>query len=59
MTANKTRNIGRLKEVWRELDYAQRRLLEIRTGVPFTKERSATGRRGDELETLYRLPSRS
>jgi hypothetical protein len=26
----------RVKRVWAELDYAQRRLLEIRTGVPFT-----------------------
>jgi hypothetical protein len=26
----------RVKRVWAELDYAQRRLLEIRTGVPLT-----------------------
>jgi hypothetical protein len=28
------RAIERIKELWSELDYAQRRLLEIRTGVP-------------------------
>jgi len=27
----------RLKRVWAELDYAQRRLFEIRTGVPLTR----------------------
>jgi hypothetical protein len=30
------RTARRVKRVWAELDYAQRRLLEIRTGVPFT-----------------------
>jgi len=32
--------IRRLKEIWAELDYADRRMLEIRTGVPITRERS-------------------
>ena len=25
---------GRVRQIWSELDYAQRRLFEIRTGVP-------------------------
>jgi hypothetical protein len=28
------RFIARIKDIWSELDYAQRRLLEIRTGLP-------------------------
>jgi hypothetical protein len=27
------RTIDRVKQIWAELDYAQRRLLEVRTGV--------------------------
>jgi hypothetical protein len=38
MSATKTSRVRRIahqvKEVWAELDYAQARLLEIRTGVP-------------------------
>lgn len=61
--------IGRVKEIWDELDYAQRRLLEIRTGLPFgtgreladtlgkPPERSSTASRVDELERLYALES--
>jgi len=26
--------VGRVQQIWAELDYAQRRLFEIRTGVP-------------------------
>jgi hypothetical protein len=35
-----SRFIRRAREIWAELDYAQRRLLEIRTGLPL-------GARGD------------
>jgi len=50
-----SRTIGRLKEIWAELDYAQRRLLEIRTGVPLLAhtERASVRRTIDELEALY------
>ena len=34
MRARLARIIGRIREIWAELDYAQRRLLEIRTGLP-------------------------
>jgi hypothetical protein len=32
------RLVRRLKRVWKELDYAQRRLFEIQTGVPVTEQ---------------------
>lgn len=38
MSATKNSRLGRIagrvKEIWAELDYAQARMLEIRTGVP-------------------------
>jgi hypothetical protein len=46
------RLIGRVSEIWSELDYAQRRLFELRTGVPVEDKRprsrsaSRTGGRG-------------
>ena len=40
---------ARVRRVWAELDYAQRRLFEIRTGVPVL----ARSRQIDELEALY------
>jgi hypothetical protein len=40
--------IKRIRQVWAELDYAQRRLLEIRTGQTFITpaERARFGRPG-------------
>jgi len=32
------RAVRRIKQVWAELDYAQRRSVEIRTGVPMLKQ---------------------
>lgn len=50
------RIINRVTRIWSELDYTQRRLLEIRTGVQLTHRESA--RIGaDELEALYALHS--
>ena len=40
------RMIGRVRAVWSEMDYAQRRLLEIRTGVPMVRR----ARVGEEQE---------
>jgi hypothetical protein len=50
------RTIRRAKKLWAELDYAQRRMLEIRTGVPFTTpaERRRSPLRVHQLEHLYR-----
>jgi len=47
--------IGRVQETWSEFDYVQRRLFEIRTGVPVVnrEERHRVG--VDELEALFAL----
>lgn len=46
---------GRIGSVLAELDYAQRRLLEIRTGVPMfgPGRRQRVASTVDELEALY------
>jgi hypothetical protein len=48
--------VTRVRRIWSELDHAQRRLFEIRTGVPTAG--SVGQRRGDHqvdmLEDLYR-----
>jgi hypothetical protein len=46
-----------LRETWDEMDYAQRRLIELRTGVPMLRVPSLRSE-VDELEDLYALPSR-
>ncbi len=33
-TARARRMVGRARQIWGELDYTQRRLFEVRTGVP-------------------------
>jgi hypothetical protein len=52
-----SRRISRLKQIWSELDYVQRRVLENRTGVPFVTpdERRRSQLRVAQLEYLYRL----
>ena len=47
---------GRIKRLWSELDYVQRRVLENQTGVPFTtaQERRQSRARVAQLEYLYR-----
>jgi hypothetical protein len=47
--------IERLKSTWSELDHAQRRLFEIRTGIEVDPRPKVPkiARRPDELETLY------
>ena len=51
-----SRKIARLKALWSELDYAQRLVLENRTGVPFItpEERRRSQGRISRLEYLYR-----
>jgi len=48
--------IARLRQLWWELDYVQRRVLENRTGVPFItpEERRRSVLRMRQLEYLYR-----
>ena len=51
------RIIAWLRDTWAELDYAQRRMIELRMVTPTLRippERSAI----DELEALYALPAR-
>jgi hypothetical protein len=47
----------RMKRVWSEIDYAQQRLFEIRTGVPVIERRKAET--VEELEALYKLEEAS
>lgn len=51
------RIFSRVTQTWAELDYAQRRLLEIRTGIPnlTPPKRPRISRRVSELEALYAL----
>ena len=51
--------ITRLREVWREIGYAQRRSFELRTGLSFDKPVSDRIRRAEieQLEALYNLPA--
>lgn len=57
-TVSRARRIfGRATQIWAELDDAQRRLMEIRTGIP---QRTRRGRPAisasiRELEALYAL----
>lgn len=58
-TLSRTRRAARrIQRTWAELEYAQRRLFEIRTGV--TTEKGARSRvisdDLQQLEQLYRLP---
>jgi hypothetical protein len=46
-TVSRTRRIlSRVSQVWGDLDYAQRRLLEINSGVELTRS-AKTGQRAD------------
>lgn len=56
-TSGFKRMLRRLKHLWSELDYAQRRMLEERTGIPFTEphEHFRPASTVEELEALYVL----
>lgn len=47
----------RLGKLWDELDYAQRRSFELRTGVPVTRV-ARTRSELSELESVFSLQSR-
>jgi hypothetical protein len=51
------RTIKRFRQVWSELEYAQQRLFEIRTGIPVVKPqaRIQPGLSVEQLEALYAL----
>jgi hypothetical protein len=46
------RRILRLRRLFAELDYAQRRTLELRTGVSFTGPRPVSGRAQAQIARL-------
>lgn len=51
-----TRLARRVRRTWGEMDYAQRRLFEIQTGLRVTGPRPTRGARAiAELERLYEL----
>lgn len=59
MTTTKTRatRVARgFKRVWRDMDYAQRRMLDIRLGMPLEelRARAPARARSHELEALLR-----
>jgi hypothetical protein len=49
-----------LRQEWEEIDYAQRRLFEIKTGLPGSADVRTPKQQSliDELEALYSLPAR-
>jgi len=51
-----SRRIARLRAIWSELEYVQRRVLENRTGVPLItpEERRRSRLRVSQLEYMYR-----
>ena len=54
LTAPRIRpGVNRAKRIWAELDYAQRRSLELQTGVPMgARERRSRGGGFDDLNRL-------
>lgn len=52
-----SRIIAWLRETWDEMDYAQRRLIELRTAIPSLRVPPMCVE-ADELEAMYALPSR-
>jgi hypothetical protein len=60
MSAGVRHMVGRLRQIAAEIDYAQRRMLELRTGIPFTPETERAVARAEVagLEALYAQPDR-
>ena len=53
-TSRTKRLARRMKRLWGEMDYAQNRMFELRTGVPTNAQRRPKiSRSVDELERLY------
>ncbi|HTX10163.1 MAG TPA: hypothetical protein VME22_16200 [Solirubrobacteraceae bacterium] len=53
-TSRTKQAVKRLKRLWGELDYAQRRSFELQTGVPTgARRRARISRSIDDLERLY------
>lgn len=59
LTPHRSRAIATALRIWRELDYAQRRLFELQTGVSASRQEHSPRGAGsiEQLEALYRVPS--
>jgi hypothetical protein len=57
MSCRASRSIARVRRLWAEMEYAQRRLFELRTGllVRQTPGRAHVRPQIEELEALYAL----
>ncbi len=53
------RTLGALKQAWDEMDYAQRRLIELNFELPPQASRRPPHVRSDELEPVYWLDART
>ena len=55
MWSRAKQTLRRINQTWSELDYAQRRLFEVRTGIPVTPEGARAQARAEahELEVLF------
>jgi len=51
------RIIAWLRDTWHEVNYAQRRLIELQMGTP-PRRPPAKRSDADDLEAVYRLPAR-
>jgi hypothetical protein len=46
-----------IRETWAQIDYAQRRMIELQLGIP-PRRAPAEPAKVEELEDLYTLPAR-
>lgn len=60
MAARVSRMIARMRRSWAEMNDAQRRMFELRTGISVrqTLQRADAGPQIEELEALYALEAR-
>ncbi len=53
------RTLNSLKQAWDDMDYAQRRLIELNSELPPQASRRPSHQRSDELEPAYWLDARA
>ena len=60
VAARARRLIARMRRSWAEMDYAQRRMFELRTGISLleTPQRARARPQIEELEAVYALVAR-
>lgn len=57
LSAGAARLVRWLRDTWAEVDYAQRRMIELQLGIP-PAGLAAESSQCEELERVYALPSR-